>query len=83
MQGHLFCEQRTGMENGGPGILGGGDPACAGIHDDSDRLQSRNLTPEGIECKKRVRKLVQGTGWKSVTRAMEFMREIEAFKNAI
>jgi hypothetical protein len=43
----------------------------------------RNLTPEGIERKKWVRKLVQGTGWKSVTRAMEFMREIEAFKNAI
>jgi hypothetical protein len=43
----------------------------------------RNLTPEAIERKKWVSKLVRGTGWKSVTRAMEFMREIEEFKNAI
>jgi len=40
----------------------------------------RNLTPERIERKKWVRKLVQGTGWKSVTRAMEFMRAIEEFR---
>ncbi len=37
----------------------------------------RNLTPGKMERKKWVRKLVQGTGWKSVTRAMmEFMRRL-------
>jgi hypothetical protein len=40
----------------------------------------RNLTPERMERKKWVRKLLQGTGWKSVTRAMEFMKEIEEFR---
>ena len=30
----------------------------------------RNLTPERIERRPWVRKLVQGTGWKSVTRAI-------------
>jgi hypothetical protein len=40
----------------------------------------RNLTPEKMEQKKWVRKLVQGTGWKSVTRAIGFMQEIREFK---
>jgi hypothetical protein len=40
----------------------------------------RNLTPEKMERKKWVRKLVQGTGWKSVTRAIGFMQEIREFK---
>ncbi len=40
----------------------------------------RNLTPEKIERKPWVRKLVQGTGWKSVTRAIGFMQEIKEFK---
>jgi hypothetical protein len=43
----------------------------------------RNLTPEKMERRKWVRKLVQGTGWKSVTRAMEFMEEIEKFKKEV
>lgn len=40
----------------------------------------RNLTPEKMERKRWVRKLVQGTGWKSVTRAIGFMQEIREFK---
>jgi hypothetical protein len=40
----------------------------------------RNLTPEKMERRKWVRKLVQGTGWKSVTRAIGFMQEIKEFK---
>jgi hypothetical protein len=40
----------------------------------------RNLTPEKMERKKWVRTLVQGTGWKSVTRAIGFMQEIREFK---
>lgn len=40
----------------------------------------RNLTPENIERRRWVRKLVQGTGWKSVTRAIGFMQEIREFK---
>ena len=40
----------------------------------------RNLTPEKMERRKWVRKLVQGTGWKSITRAMGFMQEITAFR---
>lgn len=40
----------------------------------------RNLTPEVMERKKWVRKLLQGTGWRSVTRAIGFMREIREFK---
>ena len=40
----------------------------------------RNLTPEMMERKKWVRTLAQGTGWKSVTRAIGFMREIREFK---
>ncbi|HLX66851.1 MAG TPA: hypothetical protein VKR41_07635 [Puia sp.] len=40
----------------------------------------RNLTPEKMEQKKWVRKLAQGTGWKSVTRAIGFMQEIREFK---
>jgi len=40
----------------------------------------RNLTPENMERKKWVRKLVQGTGWKSVTRAIGFMQEIKEFR---
>jgi len=40
----------------------------------------RNLTPETMERKKWVRKLLQGTGWRSITRAIGFMREIREFK---
>jgi hypothetical protein len=40
----------------------------------------RNLTPEKMERKRWVRKLVQGTGWKSVTRAIGFIQEIREFK---
>jgi hypothetical protein len=40
----------------------------------------RNLTPEKMERKKWVRKLVDGTGWKSVTRAIGFMQEIKEFR---
>jgi hypothetical protein len=40
----------------------------------------RNLTPENMERRKWVRKLAQGTGWKSVTRAIGFMQEIKEFK---
>src|SRR5579863_6296754 len=40
----------------------------------------RNLTPEKMEQKKWVRKLAQGTGWKSVTRAIGFMQEIREIK---
>src|SRR5579863_9615648 len=40
----------------------------------------RNLTPENMERKKWARKLVQGTGWKSVTRAIGFMQEIKEFR---
>lgn len=40
----------------------------------------RNLTPEVMERKKWVRKLLQGTGWRSITRAIGFMREIREFK---
>jgi hypothetical protein len=40
----------------------------------------RNLTPEMMERKRWVRKLAQGTGWKSVTRAIGFMQEIKEFK---
>ena len=40
----------------------------------------RNLTPENMERKKWVRKLVHGTGWKSVTRAIGFMQEIKEFR---
>jgi len=40
----------------------------------------RNLTPGKMERKRWVRTLVQGTGWKSVTRAIGFMQEIREFK---
>lgn len=40
----------------------------------------RNLTPENMERKKWVGKLVDGTGWKSVTRAIGFMQEIKEFR---
>jgi hypothetical protein len=40
----------------------------------------RNLTPGKMERKKWVRKLVDGTGWKSVTRAIGFMQEIKEFR---
>jgi hypothetical protein len=43
----------------------------------------RNLTPEKMESRKWVRKLVQGTGWKSVTRAIGFMQEIKEFKQEV
>ena len=40
----------------------------------------RNFTPQKMERKKWVRNLAQGTGWKSVTRAIGFMQEIREFK---
>jgi hypothetical protein len=43
----------------------------------------RNLTPEKMEYKKWVRKVAEGTGWKSVSRAIGFMREIEEFKKEV
>jgi glucan phosphoethanolaminetransferase (alkaline phosphatase superfamily) len=41
----------------------------------------RNLTVENLHTKKWVGGLIRGTGLKSVARAMEFMQEIEEFKN--
>jgi hypothetical protein len=40
----------------------------------------RNLTQESVERKPWIRKLVQGTGWKSVTRAIGFMQDIREFR---
>jgi hypothetical protein len=39
-----------------------------------------NLTPERVGRKRWVRKLVQGSGWKSVARAIGFMQEIGEFR---
>ena len=41
----------------------------------------RNITVENANKKKWVRGLITGTGIKSVTRAMDFMKEIDEFKN--
>jgi glucan phosphoethanolaminetransferase (alkaline phosphatase superfamily) len=41
----------------------------------------RNITVENGNKKKWVRGLITGTGIKSVTRAMDFMKEIQEFKN--
>jgi hypothetical protein len=41
----------------------------------------RNITVENANKKKWVRSLIKGTGIKSVTRAMDFMKEITDFKN--
>jgi hypothetical protein len=40
----------------------------------------RNLTLENATKKKWVARLIRGTGWTSVSRAMEFLREIEEFR---
>lgn len=40
----------------------------------------KNITLENIEKKKWVRGLINGTGFKSISKAMEFMKEIEEFK---
>jgi hypothetical protein len=40
----------------------------------------RNLTLENATTKKWVARLIRGTGWTSVSRAMEFLREIEEFR---
>jgi glucan phosphoethanolaminetransferase (alkaline phosphatase superfamily) len=41
----------------------------------------KNITVENANKKRWVRGLIKGTGIKSVTRAMDFMKEIEDFKN--
>jgi hypothetical protein len=41
----------------------------------------RNITIENAQKKKWVRGMIRGTGMKSLTRAMDFMKEIENFKN--
>jgi hypothetical protein len=41
----------------------------------------KNITVENANKKKWVRGLINGSGIKSVTRAMDFMKEIEDFKN--
>jgi glucan phosphoethanolaminetransferase (alkaline phosphatase superfamily) len=41
----------------------------------------KNITVENANKKKWVRGLIRGTGIKSVTRAMDFMKEIAEFKN--
>jgi hypothetical protein len=41
----------------------------------------KNITIENAQKKKWVKGLIRGTGIKSVTRAMEFLKEIEDFKN--
>jgi len=40
----------------------------------------RNITVENLHTKKWITWWIRGTGIKSVTRAMEFMQEIEEFK---
>jgi Na+-driven multidrug efflux pump len=40
----------------------------------------RNITVENAEKKKWVKGMIRGSGIKSVSRAMDFMREIEDFK---
>ena len=41
----------------------------------------RNITIENAQKKKWVKGMIRGTGMKSLTRAMEFLKEIEDFKN--
>jgi hypothetical protein len=41
----------------------------------------KNITIENAQKKKWVKGMIRGTGMKSLTRAMEFLKEIEDFKN--
>ena len=41
----------------------------------------KNITIENVQKKKWVKGMIRGTGMKSLTRAMEFLKEIEDFKN--
>ena len=41
----------------------------------------KNITIENAQKKKWVKKMIRGTGMKSLTRAMDFLKEIENFKN--